>query len=636
MLLRYLTQFSRPWSTALLAALFVSCCTQIIAQEKTDPLSWDRNISGLFRKFCHRCHGGNELSGDVDLARDVDLRMLLDHRESWEKARLVLANSEMPPSDEKQPSEEEKELLLQFLDKTLVLDCSSAEDPGRPMMRRLNRTEYNYCVQDLTGLNMQFADGFAPDPTGYGFDNMGEVLSLSPVQIEQYHDSAKAITEAIRLSKDSSHAIYESVFGETMASEEAQTAEAKRRIESFATRAFRRPVDPVYIGKLMSIYVKARDQNESHETSQSYLVRAVLMSPQFLTRTERNRPGMTEPYAIDDFELASRLSFFLWSRSPDAELLDLAQRGQLRNLETLKRQTERMIQDQRSQALVDSFFGQWLSLRDVESHQPDQATFPEFDDSLRASMKSEVNAFLRELVQQNRSCIELIDSNFTYLNERLASHYEIPGVEGEFMRRVVLPDRRRGGLLTSAALLMSQSDPTRTNVPRRGNYIAGRILGTPPPPPPPNVPPLDSANHDGPPRSLRQLLELHRQNPTCANCHAKMDPLGFALENYDAIGRWRTSDGPFPIDASGQWIQGRAFTGPIELKDTLLEQKDAFAKTLIKNLMIYAYGRGLQGTDECIVRDSMASGKEEGYRFLTLVNAIVQSYPFLHRRNPID
>ncbi len=355
---------------------------------------------------------------------------------------------------------------------------------------------------------------------------------------------------------------------------------------------------------------------------------AVLISPRFLIRVEANRPDQEEPYLVDDFELATRLSFFLWSSPPDEQLLEVASRGALNQQDELLKQTRRMMADPKSQALADNFFGQWLSLRDLKSHSPDPKVFPQFDEELRSAMTAELRGLLKEVIQQNRPITDLIDADYTYLNERLAKHYEIPNVTGTEVRRVALSDRRRGGILTSAGWNMLLADPTRTNVPRKGNFLASHILGAPPPPPPPNVPSLDASAKDGKPQSLRQLLELHRSQASCANCHAKMDPLGFALENYDAIGRWRTHDGEFEIDASGDLISGEHFQGPVELKDLLIQKKEAFGKVLIKNLMIYAYGRGLQGRDECETRGILQASIANEYRFGSIVEAVVQSFPF--------
>jgi hypothetical protein len=406
--------------------------------------------------------------------------------------------------------------------------------------------------------------------------------------------------------------------------------------QQFASRAFRRPAEEPYVEQLMGLYDLARDKGQSHEAAVGHLLTSVLISPQFLLRIETNRPDQEEPYPVDDYELATRLSYFLWSRPPDEPLLRLAEAGTLSQDQTLEAETRRMLADPRSAALADHFFGQWLSLRDAATHQPDREQFPEFDESLRAAMVEEMRRFLAELVRQDRPITDLIDANYTYLNQTLARHYAIDGDFGDQWQRVTLNDRRRGGVITSAALTMLLADPGRTNVPRRGNYIAGRLLGTPPPPPPADVPLLEEVAADAEHKTLRELLELHRSKPECASCHAKMDPLGFALENYDAIGRWREQDSGQPIDASGQLADGRRFVGPLGLKDVLLEKRDAFAKTMVRNLLIYALGRGLQGSDECVVRDCLDAASKNEDRFSSVVVAITQSVPFRYRRNPID
>ncbi len=601
------------------------------------PLSWDHSIRGIVEKHCNECHNASKTNGNINLAVDDDVRKILEHREKWENALAMVESEEMPPTKARELSSENRALLVEFLTKSMEsLDCISMNDPGKPSIRRLNRTEYDNAILDLTGLDLKLAEGFAPDESSYGFDNSGEALSLSPVQIEKYHATAKTIVAKVIQQKDEQPDRYKAVFGANPKNDQERTSSAQHVIVKFASRAFRRPADNNYIQRLMQVYRLSQSKQESHETSLGHMLTAVLISPQFLMRLENNRPDTEEPYPVDDYELATRLSFFLWSRPPDQKLLDEAASGRLSKTKILEKQARRMLADPRSQALVDNFFGQWLSLREIESHQPDSKVFPEFDEGLRSAMIGEIERFLSEVVRKDRPITDLLDANYTYLNERLAKHYGVQGVTGNKMQRVELEDRRRGGLLASAALLMLQADPGRTNVPRRGNFVAGRILGTAPPPPPADVPQLEDVASDGEPRSLRELLELHRQNPECAHCHAKMDPLGFALENYDAIGRWRTSDGKFPIDASGELSTGRKFSGPVELKDLLLEQKDAFARTLTKNLLIYALGRGLQGNDECVIREAIQSADENEYRFSSVVIAIVKSYPFRYRQNPID
>jgi hypothetical protein len=459
-------------------------------------------------------------------------------------------------------------------------------------------------------------------------------LTLTPVQVEQYHQAARKIVHALLGCQQETPDVYNAVFFVRPASEAEETAAARQIIQRFATRAFRRPVDDGFVDRLLEIHAQARSQGQPHDTAVGHMLTAVLISPRFLMRVESDQPNETEPYAVDDFELATRLSFFLWSRPPDAELLELAAKKELGKIDVLERQARRMLADGRSKALVDNFFGQWLGLREMQSHQPDEERFPEFDESLRGAMLEEVHAILLEIVQQNRSLTELIDSDYTYVNERLAAFYELGGVTGSQLRRIQLPDRRRGGLLTSAAILMLQSDPTRTNIPRRGNYIAGRILGTPPPPPPPGVPPLDDAIADGQVRTLRETFELHRSKPECANCHAKIDPLGFSLENYDAIGRWREKDAGLPIDASAELPDGRSFEGPVELKQVLLERKEEFLRTLAQNMLIYALGRGLQSSDNLVIRDMLDAAEADQDRCWAMVSTVIKSYPFRYRRNP--
>jgi Protein of unknown function (DUF1592)/Protein of unknown function (DUF1588)/Protein of unknown function (DUF1587)/Protein of unknown function (DUF1585)/Protein of unknown function (DUF1595) len=623
--------------------LIYSAITLLISQKSLaqtkaiDPLSWDRNIRSIVSSHCLECHSESDPSGDVNLAQDVDIRQILDHRETWTTALSLIEAGDMPPKDAKKLTNEHRALLVAFLKKHLdSLDCSTLRDPGKPILRRLNRVEYDFAVQDLTGLPLKLAEGFSPDETSYGFDNIGDALSLSPVQVEQYHAAALAIVAELKEQRKINLKLYEATFGKTPLAENESEKSAKQALDAFASRAFRRPVESEMVERMMDVYRRSRAKGESHEMAQGHLVTAVLISPHFLMRIEKDNPDSDDPYPVDDFELASRLSFFLWSRPPDPTLLELANQGKLHVDSVLEEQTLRMLADSRSQALVDNFFGQWLSLRELDNHQPDLNQFPKFNDHLRKSMQGEVRAFLIEIVQKNRPITELLDADYTFLNGTLALHYGIPGVKGNEFRRISLKDRRRGGILTSAALLMLQSDPTRTNVPRRGNFIAGRILGMPAPPPPPNVPDLKETADDGKARPLRERLEIHRKSPECANCHAKMDPFGLALENYDAIGKWRTKDGEFGIDPSSHVAGGIRLNGPESLKDLLLDKKGQFRRNLIKNLLVYAYGRGLQGNDECAIRGVIASAEKDNDCFASIVTAVVKSYPFKHRKNQLE
>jgi hypothetical protein len=567
----------------------------LLQEKKEPPLSWDRSIQPLFRKHCWSCHDADKRKGEIDLTRDQNPRLIAQNRKTWQIALQVLESGEMPPKKAGQPKDEERGRMVEFLKKTLGnVECKDDRDPGKPVVRRLNRVEYDNAVLALTGLDLRLADDFSPDASSYGFDTIAEALAMSPVLVEQYHAAANKLLDRLRPLPE---------------------------VEAFATKAFRRPVDPDFLSKLKELEKKG---------GRRPALLAVLISPRFLMRIEKTK-DVAGPYLVDDYDLASRLSFFLWSGPPDDVLLELASKGGLRTPEAVEAQARRMLADPRSRALAENFIGQWLQLRGLAAHKPDSKVFPGFTESLRTSMKRELDLFLGEVIQKDRPLTELIDADFTYLNEELGAHYGIP-VKGAEMRRVSLPDRRRGGLLTSAALLMLQSDPDRNNVPRRGNFVAGAVLGAPPPPPPPDVPPLEDVKGEA--ATLRERLELHRKNPECASCHAKIDPLGFGLENFDAIGRWREVEAGKPVDASGTLPNGRSFKGPVELKKIILERRDDFTRTLTENMLIYALGRGLQLEDECVTRDALKAAAAGEYRFSTVVLTIVKSHPFRHRRNP--
>jgi len=629
---------SRPTRLALRALIVAGLlqCGPVAAQpgKDKDPLSWDRNIHGLLRKYCLRCHTGPEAKGATDLAQDENPRGILAHRDTWESARAAIAAGQMPPEKAKQPTEEERQLLVQFLADTLDnIDCTGSADPGPPTLRRLNRVEYDAAVADLTGLDLDLGEGFPPDPTGYGFDTIGEVLTLSPVQVEQYHAAARTIVGCLTDGAAAHAAAHDRVYWVQPGPDRSDRDAARLIVERFATRAFRRPVEPVFVDKLLGIYDAARARGDAHEAAIGHPLTAVLIAPRFLLRLESDRPEETGPYPVDGHELATRLSFFLWSRPPDDELLALAASGRLVDPACLEEQTRRMLADPRSQALADNFLGQWLGLRDIAGHQIDTRVFPEFDGPLREAIAGELRCLLGGIVRDNLPITEIIDGRHTYLNERLAAHYGIDGVTGDALRRIELRDRRRGGVLTTAAVLMLMADPGRTNVPRRGNYIADRILGDPPPPPPPTVPALEDSGDPAARVSLRELLARHRRDAACAGCHARIDPFGFALEHYDAVGRWRDREGEAAIDATGELSDGSRFAGPVALKDLLLDRRAAFARTLAKNLLMYAVGRGLVAEDECVIRGIVAGVAEGHDGFGDIVSGVVGSVPFRYRRN---
>jgi hypothetical protein len=417
------------------------------------------------------------------------------------------------------------------------------------------------------------------------------------------------------------------------ASDSDETACASRILSTLARRAYRRAPTNDDVETLLGFYKRTRPSGTFDDGIRAALER-VLVSPDFLFRIEGD-PGGAAPgsvYRVSDVELASRLSFALWSSIPDDTLLDLAIRGKLHEPAVLEEQVSRMFADPRTRAsLVGNFFEDWLQTRNVWLLNPDGTKFPWFDDNLRSAFVTETELFLDTQLKEDHSALDLLTSNETFLNEQLARHYGIPGVYGSHFRRVTLTDQNRFGLLGKASVLAVTSYTTRTSPTIRGKWLLENILAAPPPAPPPNVPALESSNKEGKPLSVRQMLEMHRANPVCASCHARMDPLGLSLENFDAIGQWRTADAGHPIDASGVLLDGTKVAGPAELRQALLAQKTQFVKAVTEKLLTYTLGRGLQYYDAPAVRAIDRSAAADDYRWLSLIQAIAKSAPFQMR-----
>jgi len=409
---------------------------------------------------------------------------------------------------------------------------------------------------------------------------------------------------------------------------------AREILQRFAARAYRRPVDPAEIEGLVKLVELAMKQGDGFERGIQLAVQAILVSPHFLFRVESDREpnNSNRPHRLSGHELAARLSYFLWSSMPDDKLFTLAKRGVLHEPDVLERQARRMLQDAKSSALIENFAGQWLNLRNLDEATPDPKLFQEFDKQLRSDMRHETELLFEAVMRKDRSILDFLDADFTFLNERLAKHYEISDVQGKQFRKVALTGDRRAGLLTHASILTLTSDPTKTSPVKRGKWILENILGTPPPPPLPNVPEFAKTKESNPNASLREQLELHRTNPICVSCHKLMDPLGLGFENFDPIGRWRFQDGERTIDPSGKLPSGESFKGPLELVRILKNRKSEFSRHLTQKLLTYALGRGLEHYDKCAVDQITAALAKTEYRFSTLVIEIVKSEPFLKRR----
>ena len=426
------------------------------------------------------------------------------------------------------------------------------------------------------------------------------------------------------------------IFTCNPASADQEPACAREILDTLARRAYRRPVSEGDLAELYEFFEAGRREG-GFDTGIQYALERVLVSPDFLFRIERD-PAAAEPgsvYAISDLELASRLSFFLWSSIPDDELLDLAERGALREPGTLESQVRRMMADPRAGAFIENFVGQWLYLRNLDGHYPLPSGFPEFDENLREAFKRETQLFLDEQIRSDRSMLELLSADYTYLNERLAQHYGIPDIYGSRFRKVSLDGAQRGGLLGHGSLLTVTSYPNRTSVVLRGKFVLENLLGAPPPEPPPNVPALEEANEEGRVLTMREAMAQHRENPACRSCHAAMDPIGFSLENYDAVGKWRTRFAGQPIDASGAIPGGSEFSGPDGLANLLLERPGDFVGAVTEKLMTYALGRGLEYYDMPAVRSIVRNTEEDDYRWSSVIMGVIESAPFQMRRTEL-
>lgn len=745
--------------------------------EAAKPDTYQTQIAPFIKKHCVECHGDKDPEGGIALHNFDSEKSVQKARKVWEKVLPMLQIEAMPPVEDgrERPTHDEFLAVTSWLeDKLFNIDCKLERDPGRVTVRRLNRNEYNNTVRDLLGVDFEPANDFPSDDVGYGFDNIGDVLSVSPLLMEKYLDAAEKISEKVISTADpaksrkvrfankqlkpggaaedqgefyginsTGHVIAEHKFprdgeyllrgraaadqaGNELAKMEfsidgkpvhtfevkgrrepdeyefklrlsagnhqfqatftndfydpkatrggkdrnlyigwlevagpldvreddlpeshrkliAATPTATRSLPDAARenlrpllrRAFRRPVADDEVNRFLPLVENAVSQGETFERGMQFALQGVLCSPNFLFRieTDANPNDPKARHEVTQFELATRLSYFLWSSMPDDELLSLAEKSELRKLDVMQQQVKRMLKDKRSEAFVENFSLQWLNLRGLDELVPDPEKFPEFSSQLREDMLRETTKFFDHILREDLSTLELIDGKFTFVNERLAKLYGISGVNGDEFRKVPLDGvRGRAGLLTQASILTVTSNPGRTSPVKRGKWIMENILGTAPPPPPPNVPSLEETQKAQPGASLREQLKIHRENAICNSCHRQMDDLGFGFEHFDAIGRWRDRDGQHDVDASGILPSGDKFNGSTELIAILKGRSKQFSRCLAEKLMTYAIGRGLEYYDRCAVDKLLDAHATDGYRFSTLITQIVLSEPFQMRR----
>lgn len=605
-----------------------------------------RDVAPLLRRFCIDCHGHDASSGDLNLEKLLAESPIVKNRDQWINVIEQSRNHVMPPEEEPQPSlDERRRIVLSLHHAVHHFDYRHIHDPGYETARRLSHQEYSNTVRDLFGIDIDVLDRFPTDLSGTsGFDNSANSLFIQPLLMERYigtaeHVVSTALPEAPRTAEE--RVARDRILPKIPISENEALAAAGQALKPFLLRAYRRPPTDEELQRSVEQVRRGMADGADFFAAMQAAIQTVLISPKFLLLSERDHAHQGKPFAISDWELASRLSYFLWSSMPDNRLFELALREQLSNPSVLEDEVRRMIADPKADALGTNFAAQWLGSQHLGKRvRLDPIDNPWCTESLMAAMRQETAMFFCSLVRENRPITELIDADYTYLNEELANLYRIANVSGTEMRRVAVDPRRRGGIFGHGSLLAVTAFPGRTSPVVRGKWILANVLGTPPPPPPPNVSELSEEIEDNDRLSFREKLELHRRKPNCYACHSQMDPLGFSLEQYDWFGRYRTRRGRSRIDATGQLPNGTEFRGLSGLKRVIVEERhDDLIRQLTQKMLSYALGRQLEYYDEPAVRRITSAVSADGDRLQTLVQEIVKSFPFRykqHRATPFD
>ena len=601
------------------------------------PPSYE-GVRPLLETYCFKCHNADKKEGGTDLASLI-AEVATTKPKLWKRTKGRVESGEMPPDGEKQLTPADKKKLLDWLGSASgFFDCDPAKrDPGPPQLRRLTRTEYDNTIRDLLGVpfNSAIAVGLPDDPAGEGhFDTLAANLRLLPVLMEKYFAAADKVIEKAFGTDYIGQRSRKLLFVAKPGPKLSETDAARQVVTTFARRAFRKQPDSDDVARLMGFYEKARAAGANFADGIRAVLKPVLVSPQFLFRLELDRPGTTVGIEVDDYELAVRLSYFLWSSMPDDELFRVAEEGKLRD--GLDAQVLRMLKDSKAKALTDGFAAQWLHLDKLGAARPTTEFFPTFNNKLKEAMREEATLFFDHLRTDDRSVLELLDADYTFANAALAKHYGLAPVTGEKLVEVPLkPEDHRGGVLGMGAVLALTSHTFRTSPTQRGKYVLDVIFGTPPPPPPANAGTLKDDQPKGKkqPLTFKEQLAQHATQPSCAGCHKKIDPLGFALDNYNAVGAWREGTEQSPLDVAGVLPNGQKVDGAAGLKAVILSRKDDFARNLIAKVLEYALGRELDAFDDCTVNDIHAAMAKSGYKFGTLMSETVRSVPMRQRRS---
>jgi hypothetical protein len=592
--------------------------------------SFKEVVTPFVDTYCTRCHGQNKQRGGINFGPALKKPGESASSQRWKQALAVVNSHKMPPdSTDKQPTDEERRKFLGGIGKIKFL---SAKDPGPFVIRRLTKVEYGNTLRDLFGVDPAVADELPDEVFGEGYLN-----TLSPLQSEQYLAIANEVLDRVLSTNDARPTkLQKQFFGKTPSPGTDERAAARKVARSLARAAFRRPASEAELDVLLRVFDLARDNKLPYPDALRLMLKGVLVSPQFIfitPATEAESGHSIVP--LDDYQLASRLSYLLWETMPDGELSALADRGKLHEPAVLKAQVKRLLEDPRSRALFDGFGAQWLGVGSLESKIFDTAKFPQMNRRMRSAMYDEVRLFFDNVVRENRSVVSLVDCDYTFLDGTVAALYGLDKkVTGPRWRKVKLTDANRGGILGMPGILAVTSFPDRTSPVKRGVWVLEQVLGEHVPPPPPNVPALDKQDKQTVENlTLRQRTELHRTDAVCASCHKVFDPIGFGLENFDAIGRWRDrDDSGGAIDAAGELPGGKHFAYPKELKTIIAARPGDLARNLTEKLLAYALCRQLEGYDEIVVDHLMKDIANDGYRMQTVITEIVTSYPFTHQR----
>lgn len=642
---------------------FVLACLLVpfsmtFAADGEDGRHWRKVSKPILEKHCSSCHNAADKKGGIDFDDFYYIPSVVRRGDMWLKAIEMIETGEMPPPQKPRMAEHEKKALKDVVNK--ILDEALADpDPGASVMRRLSHREYSHTIKDLLDVDFNGQKFFPKEGSGgEGFDNSSGVLFMTPLLMERYYMAADSIIRKIQSDKKHWRQLVSTsyrpsilrrsinwikgIFSEEVPRWAGPVSSARQVIVPFATKTYRgfltQEEETGLIAFFDEIYFEKElwKKRDGFDQAMATIFKRILVSPAFLYRTEINQP-IKKPYAISGLELATRLSYLLWSSMPDDTLIQVAYREDLHDPVVLNRETRRMMANPKFNRFAESFAPQWLGVEEaMKNPQADKELFPEFTGEVATAMRQEVIDYFKYVFNERENLLELLDSEYSMINGTLANHYGIEGIEGEEFRKVNVANYGRGGVLGMGAVLTATSLPVRTSPVLRGQWVLEQILGTPPAPPPPDVPTLEESEAADSELGLRAVLEMHRNSPACSGCHEKMDPIGFALENFDATGKWRNYyKGEVAIDAASVLPGGHEINGPAQLRRALARDKEKFAENMARKLVSYAMGRGIQFTDTPTIRAMKKSLLESNFNSKEVMLALVNSYPFRHRRSDV-